>query len=102
MVKPNSVLGPVGEADEQLVGCLDRAAAVLAHEMAMGAGGQVVGGRAVPEVGMDDDPEPFELLEVPVDGGEVDVGSSRLDDGRQILGAVMARVVEDGLQEQAA
>ena len=46
-----------GQAPEQLVGCLQRRPARLADEVAMGLGGQLVGGRTVPQVGVDDDPE---------------------------------------------
>ena len=50
---------------------------------------------------MDHDPEPFELFEVAVDGRQMHVGSSLLDDRREVLGAVMTRVVEDGLEQQS-
>lgn len=94
-------LGAFGEAHEQLVGCFEGVAAVLADEVTVRAGGQVVRGRSMSEMGMDDDPEALELFQVAIDGRQVHVRGSRLDDGGQVLGAVVSRVVEDGLQEQA-
>ena len=69
------------QAFEDLVGCLDHGAALFADEVAMGPGGQVVGGRAVPEMGVDDDPEALEVVEVSIDRRDVDLGRLRLDLG---------------------
>ena len=55
--RSRSGLGRSGQAAEDLVGRLDHGPALLTHEVPVGAGGQVVGGGAVPEVGVDDDPE---------------------------------------------
>ena len=101
MLKPYCFCARSARLDEQLVGCHERRAAVFAHEVAMGAGGQVVGGGTVPEVGMDDDPEPFEFLEIAVDGRQMHVGRPFLDDRGEVLRAVVTGVVEDGLEEQA-
>ena len=57
--------------------------------MAVHGRGQVVGGGAVPEVGVHDDPEALKLLEVPVDGREVDVGGLGLHLGGEFLGAAV-------------
>ena len=101
MVKPNSFLARSARLTNSSSGALTAVAAVFAHEVAMGTGGQVVRGRTMPEMGMDDDAEPLQLLEVAIDGRQVHVGGPRLDDGGEVLGAVVARVVEDGLEEQA-
>ena len=68
----------------------------------MGARRQVVRGGAVPKMRVHDDPEPLQFLEIPVDGRQVDVRGSGLDQHSQVLGAVVSRVVEDGLEQQAA
>ena len=50
MLKPYCVSARSARLDEQLVGCRERGAAVFAHEVAMGTGGEVVGGGTVPEM----------------------------------------------------
>ena len=62
---------------EEILGRLDGRAADLADEMAVCLGGEVIGGRAVPEVGVDHHAEALELLEVPVDGGGVHIRRER-------------------------
>ena len=96
------LLGAVGQVHEQFVRRPDSLATVLAHEVAMGACGQVVRGRSVSEMGMDDNPESFQLVQVAIDRRQVDVRRFRLDDGGEILGTVVARVIEDGLDVQAS
>src|SRR5271168_4397842 len=64
--------GRPGESGEDLVGSFDHGLALLAHQVAMGAGRQVIRGRTVPEVGVDDDAEAFQLVEIPVDRRKVD------------------------------
>ena len=55
------------------------------HEVAVGAGGQMVRGRAVPEMGVDDHAQSLEVVEVPVDGREVHFGRHGLDLGAELL-----------------
>ena len=93
------LLGAVGQVREQFVRCLDRLATVFAYEVAMGACGQVVRGRSVSEMGMDDNSESFQLLQVAIDRRQVDVRRSRLEDGGKVLGTVMVRIIEYGLEE---
>ena len=69
-------LGRPGQTPEELVGGLDHRPAGLADEVGVGERGELVGGRAVPEVGVDDHAEVLEVLEVAVDGREVDVGGA--------------------------
>ena len=68
-----------GQAVEERVGDLDQLAALLAHEMPVHRCRQVIRRRTVPEMGMDDDTQPLELIEVAIDRGDVDVGSLGLD-----------------------
>ena len=72
--------GLPGEGGEHLRGRLDRRPASLAHEVAVGRRGQMVGGRPVAEVGVDYHTEALELVEVAVDGGHVDVRHPPLHD----------------------
>jgi hypothetical protein len=71
-------------------------------KMAVGLGGQVVGGRAVAQMGVDDHAEAFELVEVPVDGREVDVGGRGLDLGGQLLGRAVMATLEETAEEEPA
>jgi len=48
-----------------------------------------------------DHAEPLELLQVAIDGGEVDVGRLGLDELGQLLGAAVPRHVEQGMEEEA-
>ena len=83
-----------GQAVEVVLGGLDHRPARFAHEMPVRLRGQVIEGRSVPEVSMDDDSEPLELVEVPVDGRQVDVGSAGLDLGSQLFGGPVPRTFE--------
>jgi len=53
------------------------------------------------QVGMDDDAQLLEVFEVPVDGGEVDIGGPGLHLAGQLLGRLVPLGAEDGLQEEA-
>ena len=61
-------LGVRGQATEQGVGCLDHLSALLTDEVPVGRTGQVVRRRPVPEVGVDDDAQSFQLVQVAIDG----------------------------------
>ena len=91
-------LGRPGQATEELVGRLDHGAAHLTDEMAVGRRGEVVRGRAVAKMGVDDDAKAFELFEVPVDRRQVDIGGLVLHLGRQLLGGPMSAGGEQGPQ----
>jgi len=92
--------GRPGESHEQFVGGLDRSPAVLADEVAVRSLGKMVGGRPVPEVGVDHHAEPLEFVEVPVHGGQCDVGSVRLNPLGQILDGPVSRTVEERLEQE--
>lgn len=81
---------------------LDRRSALLAHQMPMTMGGQVVARRAVTEVGMGDHAEALELVQIPIDGRDVHVGRRRLDLLGQFLGTQVPRMVEQDLHEYPA
>lgn len=62
----------------------------------------VVGRWAMAEVGMDDYPEALELLEIPVDGRERDVGRLVLDLGRELLGGSVHVSTKEAAHEKPA
>ena len=101
MVKPNSFLARSARLTNNSSGALTAVPQCSHTKWQWAARGQVVRGGTVPEVRMDDDAESLELLEVAIDRRQVDVRGLRLDDRGEVLGAVMPRVVEDGLEEQA-
>ena len=68
----------------------------------MGTRGQMVGGRAMAQMSMDDDPHPLELFEVAVNRREVDVWSLDMDRLRQLFGRPMARCVEECVEKKAS
>ena len=72
--EPEVPLGLPGQFVEQVVPRLDALSALGTDQMAVGVGRQLVGHRTVAEMGVAHDAELLQLLEVPVDGGRVDVG----------------------------
>ena len=54
----------------------------------------------MPEMGVDDDPEALEIVEVPVDRRDVHLGRDGLDLGAQLLGGAVAPGIEQGPQQQ--
>jgi hypothetical protein len=72
--KSQLTLGLACQILEQLVLRLDTLAALIADEVGVGVGCQLVGDRPVTEVRVGDDAQLLQLLKVPVDGGEMDVG----------------------------
>ena len=97
-------LGPSfpGQVVEERVGDLNQLAALLADEMPVHRRRQVVGRRPVPEMGMDVEAQPLELIEVAVDGGDVDVGSLGLDLVTELLGRPVTFGGEEGTEEEAS
>jgi hypothetical protein len=91
-----------GQAPEELVRRLHRCATGLAHEMAVGTGGQMVGRRSVTEVRVDHDAELLEFLEIPVDGGQGHVRCLDLDGLDKVFGCLVARSLEQGLEQEPA
>jgi hypothetical protein len=92
--------GSGGEGLEEADGRLEGGAALLADEVAVGLVGEVVVGRAVSEVGVVDEAEPLELVEVAVDGGQVDVGGEGLHVGGQLLGRAVGASGVEAAKEQ--
>ena len=77
------------------------AAALLAQEVPVDGARQVVGGRAVTEVRVHDDAEALELIEVAIDGREVDVGVLRLHLGGQLFGCPVTAGGEECPEQNA-
>jgi len=90
------------QAQEDLVGRLDHGAALFADEMAVSTRSEMVRGGAVAEMGMDDDAQPLQVVEVAVDRRDVDIGSDGLDLGAQFLGGAVSSGIEQRVQEQDA
>jgi hypothetical protein len=80
-LEAESGLGLFGQVTEHVAGSFYGGPALLADQMAVGPSGQVVGGRAVRQVGVQHDSQPLEFVEVAVDGREVDIRSLGLDLG---------------------
>lgn len=66
---------------------LDVGVALLADQVPMCCASQVIGRRAVPEMGVHDHAESFELLKVAVDGRDRHVRCVSLDLRRELLGS---------------
>ena len=86
---------------EQVCRRLQCSSTVLADEMAMRVGGQVIGSRAVAEVRVHHDTESFELFEVAVDRRGVDVGSELTDGVEEFLGSGVDAALRQRLQYEA-
>jgi hypothetical protein len=74
-------LGRLRQATEYVTRGFYGSPALLADQMAVGPSSQVVGGRAVRQVGVQHDSQSFEFVKIAVDGREVDVGSLGVDLG---------------------
>ena len=100
--EPEPGLGVLGQAAEQGVGRLDHLPALLADEVPMRGTGQMVRRRAMSQVRVNDNTQSLQLVEVSIDGGQVDVGSLFL----HLCGQIFCRMVtlgpEQGPQQQAA
>ena len=98
-MKPYWSAATNASALEELLGCLNDRPAGLADEVPVALGGEVVGRRAMAEMGMDDDTEPLELLEVAIDGRQVHIGRESLHLGCEVLGRVMGAVGEQATKQ---
>jgi len=90
-----------GQAVEEAVGDLYQLAALLADEVPVHRRRQVIRRRTVSEVGMDDETEPLELIEVAIDGRDVDVGSLALDLVAELFGRPVAIGCEERTEQEA-
>jgi hypothetical protein len=88
-----------GQVREQLDRSLDHRSALLTDEVGVGICGELVCRRAVPEVRVHDHAEPLELIEIAIDGRQVDVRGARLDSFRKLLGGQMLLGLEKGLEQ---
>jgi hypothetical protein len=95
-------LGAFCHGREEVLRCLDGGAAYLADEVAVGLGRQVVCGGSMPEMGVDDDAQALELLEIAVDGRRVDVGSEGADRDQEFLGGGVVHPLDQSGEDQPA
>ena len=93
------VAGGSGQRAKQLVGCFDRRPAFFADEMCMGERGELVRGRAVPEVGVAYHAHALKLLEVAVDGGDVHVWGASTHCLSELLCAQVTVGLEQDLEQ---
>ena len=80
-----SGLRGLGQFREYFAWGFDGGTAVLAYQVAVGEGCQVVGGGAVGQMSVHYHAYSFELVEIAVDGGQVDIGRIGLDLGRDLF-----------------
>ncbi len=59
---------------------------------------QLIGGRAVPEVRVHDYSEPLHIVQVAIDGRDMDVGGAGLNGFGELFGGQVPVGVEEGLQ----
>ena len=88
----------LGETRKELVGRFEDASTVLANEVAVPLRSEVIDGRSVSKVDMLDHSETLELVQVAIDGREVNIRSCRLRGGGQILGGAMTATIEEALE----
>ena len=100
--EPVLCVGCAGEIAEDLDGHFGHGSALFADQVAVGGFGEVVGGRAVAEVGTVHDLEPFQFLKVAVDRGHVHVRGIGTNLGGQFLGTTVLLAPEQRLQQQPA
>ena len=93
--------GGLCQTTEETLRGLDHLAARFTHEVSMGRSRQVVGGGSVAQVRVDDDAQALQLIEVPVDGRDVNVRCLRLDRCRQLFGGVVAGFFEEHTEKKA-
>lgn len=91
----------IGQSGEQGIWSLNHLAAGFADEVPVRRSRQVIGGRPVAKVRVNDDTQPLQLIEVPVNSRQVDIRCLRLDRRRQILCRVVAVAIEENPQEKA-
>ena len=103
-VDREAVLAPSSSPEEveETFRRLDLHPAGFAHEVTVHLGREVVDGGAVSEVGVDDEAKPFELLEVPIDSGQIHIGGERLDFGGQVFGGAMGSATEQTAEKEPA
>ena len=97
--EPELALGLAGQFGEELISRFDPLPAPVADEVGMGVRGQQVGGRPMAQMGVLDDAQLLELLQIAVDGREMDIGGPLLHRRGQGFGRQMAVRVEEDLED---
>jgi glutamate-1-semialdehyde 2,1-aminomutase len=100
--EPEAITGTFGEGSEDVLGRFDHGATGLAHEVPVGLRREVVGGGAVTEVGVHDDSETFQLIEVAVDGREVHIWCQELHLGGELLSGSVGGVLKEAAEQEAS
>ncbi len=89
------------ERAEELLWRFHRRTAALADEMTVRCRGEVISGRPVTQMRVNDHADALELVEVPVDGRHVHVGCPGLHRCGQILRGAVSRRVEERVEQLA-
>ena len=92
--------GEARKSSKDLVRSLDHGPALLTDEVSVRPCGQMVGGGTVSEMGVDDDAQALQIVEIPVDGRHVDLGRDGLDLGPQFVGGPVPRGSEQRVEEE--
>ena len=80
-------------------GNLEHGTALFAGQVSVHRSRDVIDGRVLVEVGVDDDPQLLELFEDPVHGGGADVGLELLDLVGDLVGSLVAGGADQDLGE---
>src|SRR6185437_13294514 len=88
-----------GQAEKELVGCMDPHATLRANQVRVGAGSKLIRDGTMPEVRVGDHTHTLELLEVPVHRGDMDLGCTRPNLGPEVLGVPVALILEQYLEQ---
>jgi len=99
--KPEVGNGPPSEVREESVRNLDLDFTLSTDQVAMRRGREVIGRGPVPKMGVHYNAKALELLEVPVNGRNRDVGCPSLDLGSELLRGSMPRRLEQATDEKA-
>lgn len=94
-------LGRFAQLVEELLGRLEHRAALLADEVAVTLAREVIGRRAVAEMGMDDHAKSLELLEVSIDRREMHVWRFGLHLSCELFRGAVSLCVEQAAEQQA-
>ena len=90
-----------GQSPEQIVGSLDGEAAVLALKMGVCVGRKLVSRRSVAQVRVHEHANSLELLQVAINGRQMDVGCPTLHDGGHLFRCHVPLCPKQRLQQNA-
>jgi hypothetical protein len=90
-----------GEVSEQLYRSFDRHPTLLTDEVSMSFCGKLVRSRPMAQVGVQNNPEPLQLIESAVDRRYMDIGSAELNRLSEFFGCQMSRGLKQCFQQNA-